>query len=85
MVGCLVVFFFLVVCQEGWGGESCAVPTGTCDPKCGPHGVCNAITSSCDCEKGYTGAKVELGKVELMDLNNGTRLQPLFFSGLHLG
>ena len=41
------------------------MPTGTCDPKCGPHGVCNAITSSCDCEKGYTGAKVELGKDEI--------------------
>ena len=42
--------------QDGWGGESCAIPTGTCEPKCGSHGLCNAITSSCECEKGYTGS-----------------------------
>ena len=43
--------------QDGWGGESCAIPTGTCEPKCGAHGLCNAITSSCECEKGYTGRR----------------------------
>ncbi|CAJ1328648.1 unnamed protein product, partial [Effrenium voratum] len=44
---------------EGWGGPSCGVPTGTCEPKC-QHGLCDAVTGSCVCEEGYTGGDCSL-------------------------
>ena len=52
--GISTAFFGLGLSQEGWGGPSCGVPTGTCEPKC-QHGLCDAVTGSCVCEEGYTG------------------------------
>lgn len=52
-------------CQPGWGGASCEIAKAMCPDQCSGHGTYNAETSTCACNKNWTGPDCSLGVLSL--------------------
>uniref|UniRef100_A0A671XBZ9 Teneurin transmembrane protein 3 n=1 Tax=Sparus aurata TaxID=8175 RepID=A0A671XBZ9_SPAAU len=52
-------------CQPGWGGASCEIAKAMCPDQCSGHGTFNTETSTCTCDKNWTGPDCSLEVCEV--------------------